>query len=74
MWKYLITKNICLPDKWLFKLLNEDGVWHELLQNKYLHTKTLAQVEAHPADSPFWKGLMRVKVDFFQRGHFNLGY
>ena len=69
----LELKNKCLLSKWLFKLLNEEGVWLELLQNKYLHSKTLAQVEAQPNDSPFWKGLMRVKEDFFSRGSFRIG-
>ena len=69
----LELKNKCLLSKWLFKLLNEEGVWQELLQNKYLQSKTLAQVEAQPTDSPFWKGLMRVKDDFFSRGSFVVG-
>jgi len=69
----LELKNKCLLSKWLFKLLNEEGVWQELLHNKYLHSKTLAQVEAQPTDSPFWKGLMRVKEDFFIRGSFKIG-
>jgi hypothetical protein len=51
--------------KWLFKLLNEDGAWQELLHNKYLKQKTLSEVQAKPTDSPFWKGLMGVKDDFF---------
>jgi hypothetical protein len=59
--------------KWLFKLLNEDGVWQELLQNKYLRLKILSEVQAKPTDSPFWKGLMRVKDDFFSRGFFQVG-
>ena len=29
-------KNKCLISKWLFKLLHEEGVWQELLTNKYL--------------------------------------
>jgi hypothetical protein len=61
----LELKNRCLLSKWLFKLLNEEGVWQELLHNKYLSQKTLAEVQAKPTDSPFWKGLMRVKDDFF---------
>ena len=48
-------------------------MWQELLQNKYLQSQTLAQVEAQPTDSPFWKGLMRVKDDFFSRGSFVVG-
>ncbi|XP_047057289.1 uncharacterized protein LOC124663662 [Lolium rigidum] len=69
----LEIKNRCLLSKWLFKLLNENGVWQELLHNKYLAHKTLSQVEAKPTDSPFWKGLMEVKHEFFQRGSFKVG-
>jgi hypothetical protein len=53
--------------------MNEEGVWQELLQNKYLSQKTLSELQAKPSDFPFWKGLMHVKDDFFARGHFNLG-
>ena len=60
----LDIKNRSLLSKWLYKLLHEDGVWHELLSNKYLKDKLLSQVEAKPTDSPFWKGLMKVKDDF----------
>jgi hypothetical protein len=57
-----------LLSKWLYKLLNEEGMRQDLLRNKYLRTKTLSQVSANPTDSPFCKGLMRVKDDFFTRG------
>jgi hypothetical protein len=66
--KVLELKNKCLLSKWLFKLLSEEGIWQQLLFNKYLQTKTLAQVEPKPTDSPFWKGLMHVKNNFFKRG------
>jgi hypothetical protein len=69
----LELKNKCLLSKWLYKILHEQGMWQELLCNKYLHSKTLSQVTVQPTDSPFWKGIMRVKDDFFQRGHFKLG-
>jgi hypothetical protein len=64
----LELKNKSLLSKWLFKLINEQGVWQELLQNKYLKNKTLSHVSAKPTDSQFWKGLMSVKDDFFRRG------
>jgi hypothetical protein len=48
-------------------------MWQQLLSNKYLRNKTLSQVEVKPTDSPFWKGLMHVKEDFFKRGYFKLG-
>jgi hypothetical protein len=68
----LELKNKCLLSKWLFKLLSE-GVWQEFLHNKYLIQKTLPEVQAKPSDSPFWKGIMRVKEEFFARGHFKVG-
>ena len=49
----LEIKNRCLLSKWLYKLLNEEGVWQELLTNKYLGDKMLSQVQVKPNDSPF---------------------
>ena len=43
-------------------------MWQELLQAKYLRKKTLTKVQVKPTDSPFWKGLMGVKEEFFSRG------
>jgi hypothetical protein len=48
-------------------------MWQQSLVNKYLKIKTLAQVEVKPTDSPFWKGLMHVKNEFFKRGYFKIG-
>lgn len=70
---YVQIKNICLLSKWQYKLLNEEGVWQELLHNQYLHSKTLAHVEARSFDSSFWKGLRKVKPSFFNRGSFVAG-
>jgi hypothetical protein len=69
----LDLKNKCLLSKWLYKLLTERGVWHELVTNKYLHSKSLSQVKARVNDSPFWKGLIKNKEDFFSRGSFKVG-
>jgi hypothetical protein len=49
-------KNKFLLSKWLYKLLNEDGVWQELLHKKYLQSKTLSQVSAKPNDPPCLEG------------------
>jgi hypothetical protein len=62
----LELKNKCLLSIWLFKLVNENGVWQQILHNKYLHSKTLSQVTSKPTDSPFWKGLVKVKEDFLR--------
>jgi hypothetical protein len=42
------------------------------LKNKYLNNRTLVQVEAKPTNTPFWKGLMRTKNNFFKIGYFEV--
>ena len=70
----LEVKNRCLLSKWLYKLSVEtDATWAQILHNKYLQSKTLSQVTVRPTDSPFWKGLMRVKASFFNRTKFIVG-
>ena len=70
----LEIKNKCLMSKWLHRLETEPGgMWSQILRNKYLHSKTLAQVTIRPTDSPFWKGLMRTKDLFFRRVKFLVG-
>jgi hypothetical protein len=40
----LEVHNICLLSKWIFKLINEDEVWRELLSKKYLKNNTIGEV------------------------------
>ncbi|WVZ49477.1 LOW QUALITY PROTEIN: hypothetical protein U9M48_000835, partial [Paspalum notatum var. saurae] len=49
---------------WLFRLYNEDGMWQQLIRNKYLKNKTLSQVCKKPGDSHFWSSLMAIKTQF----------
>jgi hypothetical protein len=65
--------NKCLLGKWLFKLINDDGIWQQLLKNKYLRDKTLTEVQYMSGDSQFWAGLMKVKDEFLSMGRFDLG-
>jgi hypothetical protein len=37
--------NKCLINKWLFKLLSEEGMWQQLLHNEYHKNKTLVEAE-----------------------------
>jgi hypothetical protein len=63
--KDLEIKNRCLLSKWLDKMINQEGVWQELLHNKYVNNKTLSQVTVQPHDSPFWRGLMKCNTHEF---------
>lgn len=68
----LAIKNICLLSKWLYKLLNEDGMWQRLLTNKYLGGKSLTQASRKLGDSHFWAGLMNAKDQFLRWGRFRV--
>ena len=63
---------MCLLSKWLFNLLNEDGIWQRLIRKKYLGDKTLSQVSKKAGDSHFWSGLMEVKDLFLSLGVFKV--
>ena len=40
----LDTQNICLLSKWLIQLINEDGIWQQVLKKKYFNNKPLSQI------------------------------
>jgi hypothetical protein len=58
--------------KWLFNLLNLDGIWKQLLRNKYLRSIPLSQAEWRQGDSYFWCGLMKIKHEFSSFGAFKI--
>jgi hypothetical protein len=37
----IVVQNECLLSKWLYKLINEKGIWQDLLRNKYMHNKPI---------------------------------
>jgi hypothetical protein len=49
----LELKYKCLLRKYLVKLLTEEGMWQQLLHNKYLNNKTLEDDKAKLTDSLF---------------------
>jgi hypothetical protein len=66
----LDIQNTALLSKWLYKLLTTDGIWQQLIHNKYLGSKPLSQAFWKLGDSHFWAGLMKVKSDFLRFGTF----
>ena len=54
--------------KLLFKLINEQGVWQDLLKRKYMNDKSIYQVERKQVDSHFWSCLMKVRIMFLNMG------
>ncbi|WVZ54772.1 hypothetical protein U9M48_005521, partial [Paspalum notatum var. saurae] len=65
-------QNKCLLRKWLFKLANEDGIWQNLLRNKYLKSKPFGGGIKRLGVSHFWAGLMEVKQEFLSLGSFSI--
>jgi hypothetical protein len=66
----LDIQNKCLLSKWIIKLINEDGLWQQVL--KYFKGKTLSQVERRKGDLHFWSGLMEIKELVLVRGRFQV--
>jgi hypothetical protein len=62
--------NTALLSKWLYKLLTSDGMWQQLLRNKYVGSKPLSHVQLKLGDSHFWSGLMKVKLTFLRFSSF----
>jgi hypothetical protein len=53
-------------------LINEDGLWQQILKKKYFRSNTIAQVQRRQRDSHFWSGLLKVKDTFLNLGGFQL--
>jgi hypothetical protein len=68
----LDVQNTMLLSKWLYKLLTSDGMWQQLIHNKYLNSKPLSQAFWKSGDSHFWASLMKVKQDFLHFGSFTI--
>ena len=68
----LRVQNQCLLTKWLVKLCNEDGIWQQLIKNKYLKHKPIGEVTKRATDSHFWKSLMNIKDQMMQLGKFKV--
>ena len=68
----LEIQNVCLLSKWLYKLVNEDGIWQDLLRKKYLKNKIIGEVHWKPGDSHLWSGLMKAKDRFLDLSVFNI--
>lgn len=65
-------KNIALLIEFLYKFLTYDGLWQQIVRNKYLGSKPLVQPEWKYGDLHFWSSLMKIKWDFLQFGAFLL--
>jgi hypothetical protein len=59
-------QNQCLLSKWIFRLINEDGICPTILRNKYLKNQTIGKVVRKPGDSHFLSGLRKVKESFLR--------
>jgi hypothetical protein len=58
--------------KWIFKLINEDGLWQTILRKKYLSNETIGKAQKKPGVSQFWAGLMNAKPNILRYGSFHL--
>lgn len=50
--------NIALLGKWIWNLENTDGLWQQMIRQKYLSKNILAATELRSGASHFWQGIM----------------
>lgn len=65
--------NIALLGKWLGNLENTDGMWQQVINEKYLSKHILAAQKARPGVYHFWQSLMELKTDSLNSAKGNLG-
>jgi hypothetical protein len=59
--KNLTKLNINFLCKWWWRLEQEEGLWQELVKNKYLYKDSIHTVSHKLHDSPIWYDLLKVK-------------
>ena len=52
--------------KWFWKLEIEEGLWIDLLLNKYVKNKCISEIKKKVGDSQFWASLLKVKNIYYQ--------
>jgi hypothetical protein len=68
----LEVQNSCLLGERLFKLLNEEGFWQDVLKMKYVKDKCSSQVVKRSGDCHFWACVMDVKDLLLQNWRFKV--
>ncbi len=58
--------NIALLGKWIWNLENTDGLWQQMIREKYLSKHILSATKLKAGASHFWQGIMEVKNIFFK--------
>lgn len=58
--------NISLLAKWWWKLEHEEGLWQDLVKQKYIKNKCLSQVKHKQSDPPVWTDLLKVRDVYLQ--------
>ena len=53
--------NISLLCKWWWKLEAENGLWQQIVRQKYLSSDNVGSVKHRLDDSPMWSDLLKVK-------------
>jgi len=59
--KNISRMNVSLLCKWWWKLETENGLWQDIVKNKYLSNSLIGSISWKTTDSPIWKDLLKVR-------------
>lgn len=65
--KDLRKMNLSLLCKWWWKIETGQDLWQEIVQKKYIGTKTLWQLKKKPMNSSAWNDLIKVRDLYVKR-------
>jgi hypothetical protein len=65
--------NVGLLCKWWWKLEHEEGIWEDIVRQKYMKNICVFQVRYKASNSPVWNDLIKIKNVYIKGGVLRLG-
>jgi hypothetical protein len=64
--------NISLLCKWWWMLEKEDGLWQEIVREKYIKQSPICLIKVNSNDHPLWKDLIKIRHFYLKGGEYKV--
>jgi hypothetical protein len=64
--------NISLLCKWWWMLEKEDGLWQEIVREKYIKQSPICLIKVNSNDYPLWKDLIKIRHFYLKGGEYKV--
>ena len=69
----LACMNKALLCKWWWKLYKTEGLWQDIVLEKYVKNRSMGNVQAKQGDSQFWRDILKHRDHFVSLCKFKIG-